>query len=390
MADADSIDIVLTDEGRSLSQFVKSYTLESDYTVATDGWTVDLFSPNPGDLLNLELQPIEILINGASQVVGRVEVTDAGGDGTSITIAGRDYIADLVECHIDPSFKTNPGETLDSVLLRACGPAGINGVVDDADVGMRDIRSRFGTQGRQPPVGMAKKSADELKAEPGMGLFDWCNRAAARIGGATIQPGIGRNQLVLSKPFYEQTPRYGITRRRLNARANSNNVIETRATQDLSSFPTHVVAVGKVGKTGRTKQTTGVSTDAAWLGSDAVADRIYRGRHKPDQGPRPGTELYRLRYLRDEDCRTELELSNLAARHLSEHLRHSLDYRVTLKGFTDPGTGAIWAVDTMLSVDDEVRGIREPLWVAARTFRYAAGNGATTDLRCWRPWSYVI
>lgn len=386
----DTIDVVLTDEGRALTPFVMAYTLESDYTVATDGWSLDLYSERPEDLLDLELQPIEILINGASQVIGRVEVTDASGDGTAIRIAGRDYLADLTECHIDPSFRTNAGETLASALIRAGAPAGINGVVDDADVSMRDIRSRFGTQGRQPPKGMAAKKAEDLKAEPGMGLFDWMSRIAARVGGATIQPGLGRNQLVLSKPHYEQSPRYGIRRRRFNARANDNNVIDTRAQQDLSSFPTHVVAVGKVGKNGRTKKTTGVSTDTDWVGSDAIAGRLYRGRYKPDQGPRSGSELYRLRYLRDEDCRTELELSNLAARHLSEHLRHSLEYTVTLQGFSDPGTGATWAIDTIVDVDDEVRGIREPLWVASRTFRYSEGNGATTELKCWRPWSYVI
>ncbi|MEM6792104.1 MAG: hypothetical protein AAF715_31595 [Myxococcota bacterium] len=384
------LEVLLPDTGRNLTPYVKGYRLETDYTVATDGFSLELYSETPSDLDDLLLQQVELVVEGASQLIGRVEVVEASGQGTALRVMGRDYLADLIETHIDPSFTVAKGETLGSALARACAPAGIADVVDDADVGMRDVRSNWGSQGAAPPSGMKAREAGDLKAEPGMGLFDWANRVAARVGGATLQPGRSRTQLVLSKPHYEQSTRYAIHRRRDNPGATANNVRTSAARQDLSSFPTHVVATGKVGTGGRRKETETVSLDTGWAGPDSIAGRLFRGRYSPDDGPRGGTQVYRLHYLRDDESRSELELSNLAARRMSEHLRHSLEYTVQLQGFTDPETSAVWAVDTMVDVDDDVRGVREPLWVASRSFTYQQGQGAITELKCWRPWSYVI
>lgn len=66
----------------------------------------------------------------------------------------------------------------------------------------------------------------------------------------------------------------------------------------------------------------------------------------------------------------------------------TLAYRVTLRGHTDPETGAIWTVDTMVNVQDEICGVNEPLWIAKRTLRFSPTEGSTTQLECWRPGSF--
>ena len=56
-------------------------------------------------------------------------------------------------------------------------------------------------------------------------------------------------------------------------------------------------------------------------------------------------------------------------------LRQACVYQITVRGFSDPVTGAIYNVDTVLNVHDEVCGVDGPMWVEKRVFRKSrAGN----------------
>ena len=138
----------------------KSYSLESDYTVSTDGWELSVYEEDAkriAKLRDLELQPIEILVDGAQQILGRVDITDIGGDGSAVTLQGRDYIADLVECHVDPALKFKEQMTLGDALKLA--------VV--ATVGDKRIRRANETAGFVHVVGlMAKTETAEATAKP--------------------------------------------------------------------------------------------------------------------------------------------------------------------------------------------------------------------------------
>ncbi len=56
-----------------------------------------------------------------------------------------------------------------------------------------------------------------------------------------------------------------------------------------------------------------------------------------------------------------------------------------MRGHTDPESGAIWSVNTMVEVQDDICGLNENLWIASRTFSNSGGQGAVTDLELWRP-----
>jgi prophage tail gpP-like protein len=73
-----------------------------------------------------------------------------------------------------------------------------------------------------------------------------------------------------------------------------------------------------------------------------------------------------------------------------ERLKDSLVYRATVKGFSDYHTGAVYAVDALARVEDDVCDVHETLWVASRRFSYQEGAGTTTELECWRPGSFTI
>lgn len=378
-------------DGRIFESF-SGYTLSSDYLTPTDGWEVTLVDPDPAKLRDLELQEAELFIDGASQVIGRVDVTERGAaEGTAVVLRGRDYLADLVECHVDPSMKVKAGETLGAVILNATRPLGITGIVDDGDASMRTIRS-----GRKvsAPKRKSKRDAalEEYKPAPREGVFAFVNRLAARHG-QTVQPGPSRADLWLGAPNYEQTAGATIVRSSA-APAASNLVIRASATRDYSSFPTYVLVTGQSARAGEKK---GSLTKAA--SSRSVAERIGGevsrtldravdySRRKPGE---LSSGLYRLFWARDTDSRTQTEIDAVATRAFAAQFKSTLSYRVELRGHTDPATGALWAVDTMINVRDEVCEVNETLWCASRTFRYGSGAGITTELECWRPGSFQI
>jgi len=384
--------------GRDITT-VKSYTITSSYMTSTDGWEVMLYDTRRENLRGLEMQPVELLINDCSQVLGRVEVTDIGGDGSAVTVRGRDFIADLVECSVDPSVKIKAGVTVADAITLAAGPVGIDTVVSDDDIAMRDIRS--GKEVTKPGKALKKfldGKLDEYKPQPGEGVFAFCDRIAARQG-VTIQPGNTRHTIVLARPRYDQAALYKIRRLAGDDASPNNNIVSAQATRDYTSFPTFCFFTGKTGRAGKSKTGTDISFTTAALTAEIggeLAETLdlfaFKNRIKPNEGnpSARGSLLYRLLYSRDEQSRNQDQLERAALRGIAERLKETLRYEVTLRGHADPETGANWAIDTIVHVIDEVCGIDEPLWIEERVFSYSEGSGATTKIVCWRPGSFQI
>src|SRR5690606_29060129 len=136
---------------------------------------------------------------------------------------------------------------------------------------------------------------------------------------------------------------------------------------DYSSFPTYVLATGRQQSADDESVTETVASEliAGTVSPEDLAQfsarfppgfdgaaLIYSGRIKPTEGPKQGPSLYRLHYLRDEESRTATELARARLRHAAERLKDTLSYEVELRGHADPKTGAVYAVDTVVDVDD--------------------------------------
>lgn len=378
-------------DGRVFEAFT-AYSLASDYLTPTDGWEVTLVDEDASKLRELELQEAELFIDGASQVIGRVDVTERGGaEGTAVVLRGRDYLADLVECHVDPTLKVKAGETVGAVILNAARPVGIDGIVDDSTVSMRQIRAGRSIAAKKKG---SKKDAvlEEYKPAPREGLFAFIARIVARYG-QTIQPAASRADLHIGAPNYEQTP-VATLARSLVAPASANVILRASATRDYSSFPTYVLVAGQSAAVGKRKVVLNKAASSrsvvSRIGGEVktILDRVadYE-RRRPGELPQG---LYRLFSARDTDSRTQEQIDAVATRAFAEQFKQTLIYRVELRGHADPESGALWAVDTMITVRDEICDVNEALWVASRTFKYASGSGATTELECWRPGAFQI
>lgn len=397
MADKDSLLTVrFVSLGRE-SVDIGSWSITSAYTTPADGFRFALYDTNRDNLRGLELQPVELLVNGVSQLIGRIEITEIGDNGTELQCSGRDYLGDATECNVDPVIQIKEGDTIATAFLSVLSPIGISTVAEDDDVLMRNVRTGVSVRSRKGTKKFTTVQLKDLQPKPGESQFDFLNRLIARFG-ATIQPGPDRETVVLSTPKYDQDPVATIYRSADPTMSVKNNVDTSSATRDFSAFPTYTMFTGW-GATqdskgsGLNKEYDSYKLVSGFLGNDnelarILADGALSGRIKPNTTSPGLGQTYRLLHFKDEQSRTQEQLELAALRAIAERLKETLRYTVTLRGHADPVSGAIWSVDTMIQVQDEICGVFEPLWVAERTLSYSQNEGATTTLTAYRPGSF--
>lgn len=374
------------------------WSINSAYLTSTDGWSATVLDPNLDSLDGLELEPVELLVDGASQVLGRVDITTIGDKGSATTCEGRDYIADMVECNVDPALKITSGMTLGDAITLAASPVGVNTVIAVDDLAITNIRTGINVSRRK---GKSKSlnalKAEDLKPESGQGIYEFLNKFVARHG-ATIQPANSRNTVLLSIPNYEQEVVGEIVRTDDTVASGRNNVVSGVARRDFSRFPTFAIFNGRHAKSGGSSKGASQQVDISEASfgfnpeiARIVTNAIIPGRRKPGHSASLGNgELYRLLSFKDDDARNQTQLEKAALRAVSERIKDLLVYQCTLRGHRDPKSGAIYSIDTLIQVEDRIARVSEPMWVADRTLRFSPQEGALTDLTLWRLGAFVI
>lgn len=369
---------------------VQSYQLDTSFTSPTDSFSFELWDQDPAKLTGLDLQPVTLSLHGHQQLKGRVDVTECGGsDGSTIRCSGRDYIADLAECDVDPTVKLTKDMTLSAALLLAAGPCGIDTVVGDDEVMLRNIRTGVSIGGAQPGADFKQAKLEDYKPDDNERVLAFCQSLVARHG-ATVQPGADRNQLAVAAPNYQQGAMCELRRLRDPVKSASNTIKNSSARRDLSGFPSFVLFVGKQGRVGKTRNPMKVEQPFAF--SDGALDKhitdqlVTIERQLPADGPKSAPGLYRLFYRRDSDSKNEAQLMKAMLRAVAERFKDTLLYQCEVQGHLAPD-GGVYAPDTMIKVHDEVCNVFETLWVEAVSHRYDSGPSTALTMR--RVSSYV-
>ena len=438
MPENDSVLLVqLETQDRAILNEVTSWAIDSDFLTTTDGFEFSCFSQtNPELVRGLELEPVELKVNGHSQVLGRVETSTMGHKGGEIRYTGRDYLSALVDCSIDPSVAIKEEMSLFDAFTTVTAPVGIDTVFSTGDLAMRNIRTGKSIAGGSGRDFKAFK-AEEIKPNHGTPMMGYLSRIAARHGG-TVQPANTRSAIMIAEPNYSQEVS-GKLQRRLGS-PDGNNVVRGVARRDFTRFPTYTMFTGSQaqkakssvpththigtgedpgfdlteigpdhyklvdgvfssgsnsGGTGSKKGSGGkydtatAATGFAPSAEEVILANCHIGRRLPKDGTGDPLKLYRLLAARDKTCRNQEQLDRLAVRQVGERLKGLLIYEVEVSGHVDPNTGAIWSVDTMIDVQDEECGIAEALWVARRRLSYSPTEGARTSMTLWRPGAFV-
>ena len=125
-----------------------AWSIQSDYLTSTDGFSFTLVDPEL-DAHHLEMQPVELTLDGHQQCLGRIDRTEAGAVVNEIECQGRDYLSDIVECNVDPAMVIKQSMTLGDVISTMTGPCGITEVVGP-EFELRNVRSGAVTRGVLP------------------------------------------------------------------------------------------------------------------------------------------------------------------------------------------------------------------------------------------------
>ncbi len=436
----DVVKIHFVKEGIDLTAF-KSYRIESDFLMPVDAFEFVMYAPRTGAALSFDqlfdmtqfFRPIEIYVNNNLQMLGVIDKQIIGGDGSSITIQGRDYLSNLIEGYTDPSTRWISGMTLEAALLELLKPFGISEIVDGNDewrsvqigVPYDDVQTNQqksfnkgskvvastsnvlvdvptadgGTIAQNKQVTTYTNTNDSIvqdaKPQPNEKVWSNLEKLASRKG-YTIQPTTSRSKIALAKPEYNQPVPFKLQR---HLDGNGNNIIDGTVTRDGSKVPTYCMAYGKYGSAvsalspGKFSRSTFGPDAISSIGNNpdvrAVAESIISKRNAPkvviDEND---GKLYRPIFIHDTEAKSQDEFEHAVNRMIAELMKDLLQVEYTVKGHSQDGL--IWTVDNLAAVEDEVAKVSQTLWISGRTIQGDSKSGTTTKLRLWIPDSFVI
>lgn len=382
--------------GQGADGCVESWSLASDFLTPTDAWDLTFVDVDI-DPVWYEMQPVEVYVDGRLQLIGRCDKSRRGSkDGSTVQLWGRDYLADMTTCNIDPLLTIKKDMTLQNALLAAMAPAGITSIDSPLD---RNNERTGGTGGKD--IKLTQKQVTDYKPRDMDSIFSWSNRLSARES-YTIQCANRREAVVLQGPTYSGKPVGKIAAYKDPAKKIGNNVIDSWADRDFSEIPSYMIGAAQSGRAKERRTKSSKIYDMADIVShlgftelkQMFAACVAKGRWVPDPAQvRDSAQLgylYRLRHYRDKESRSPAQLNGACARMRAEALKQTLVYEAKLKGSRDPNTGKTWAIDTLVDVDDDRARVHETLWIASRGMSVQRRQGCETQIKCWRPHTFQI
>lgn len=430
MVESAKFEVEIVSTGERFTNF-ESWNIQQNYTTPADGFEFTVYDrKDPGKLRRTfrPWQNVNLYINGCLQVLGRIDSTDGVGDNNdSLSVRGRDYMGAFVDPPMDPSFRVSKGEHLDSLIQRALAPFGVNTVVGDGYNLARNAAT--GKNSRGVPSDFKGIPMEDMKPSDNQGTFQFLTSIVSRHG-FTIQPTTLREWVALAAPDYSQQPLYEF--RRSASNPSLTNILQGKASRDYTNVPSVTIATGRVLPKGvkyvRGTDEESLRHDAAviarwWFGleadklsSQSVAvparytiktfgigspstigeleevRRVFNGV-AVEEHIKPGTlgdesKVYKPLFYKDDKARNTSQLYYGLRRELAERLKDTLVYSVEVLGTAAPD-GAIYCVDTLARVDDDVQDVHETMWIMDRSVS-DSGNGAVTTLQLIRPGSFLL
>lgn len=399
------------------------YTVDSDYFLASDGWTARVNSKSDPAGLRRKLQPltpVKLYVNERHQLTGRIYDTEGeGGGNTGLDLTGRDYIADIADPDINPSVRLTEEMTFEKALQTIFGPYGITKFSGNFDR-VRNVRTGISKTTRVARTDFEALKVGDLKPNDNEGLYQFAQKFVARHG-YTIQPGLARDEIFIVAPQLDQD-----VVARLTAGRNGE-LLPGKAKRDWTNAPTHLVGTGRPstrevevkqrsiefsGRTSffstgleitpkttvETKQVTRATSVAMNLadtpfGVSPEVKRIFGNVRQKALGPgdtRGLLEVYRPIYHKDRHARSEEQLLRGMLRLASDKLRSTLAYSAAAAKHTIGDTGKVFAIDTLFGIYDAVEDVDEVLWLGKVTHAYTETEGARARLSFVRPGTVVI
>lgn len=399
-------------------------TISLDMLRPGSPWTVTLWRSGRGEAwsrvreLAKVYAPVEIRVDGAVQLRGVIEKIRDGASraGAPFTISGRDAFAAAMVADVDPRLHLRD-TTLEEAMRAALQPLGLDITVGASAAAVREIQAgaRPGSHGSSATT-PRRHRVDRFRPQVGQRVWDFLTQLARRHG-YLIYPGPieGGMGLVVDRPDYTAAPQGRLWRRRRSDGTYEGNILDGTLSLDATDVPTEVTVFGRTRMTApqdarhsaRTENVrlafggVGLFAPSAAVREAALALGAGAQTAAPASGSTRSTTtvlnerladrriadvyLPRPRYMRDAKARTP-QITEQRARHaLARTMQEFAVYEATAQGFSWGTGGRLWTMNSMVTLDDEVTGVRGA-WLATRVeFRRSRAGGHTTSLRLVPP-----
>lgn len=346
---------IFLEDGRAL-RYWSDFSLDSDFLTPADAWSFSFGSDAEWDRVKDVVLPdarVTVTLDGATQCTGWIDsVTASGESSTQITVNGRDILKPLVDSNV------HPDTAIKSVTVTQLVEAVVDQIYNDnTPVIFSDNEANRKLLTGKSVSGKSKNASHQklveyCRPQANEGAFDFLSRNLRRFG--LWLWGTADGNIVVSSPCYSQPASYVISRLRGDKTVQVKSASYTR---DKTSVPSRVFVRGKAG-------------------GKEFAKGQCKGAYVET-----GLRLYKPMYVVHDNAQSDAECEAFARQEMSEKLRNSEVYECTLAGVSDPITGAVYAVDTIAKVQDEVLGVFQDMWVASRTFKRSSAGATTTTLK---------
>lgn len=325
--------------------------------------------------------PFRLNVGGQAQFTGYTDgfdANDGGGDGTEISFEGRDILAALCDTEIEKEesfqaashvelirkaiervgllkpFELDPPSVVGSNKANRAKITGAN-IVAPGDSSEAELLQIAGSKGDSYVV---------LRTHLGETLMNLLRRHLDAAGLFIWAAASG--DIVVGVPNSKQAPLYHLIRRR--GSTPTSNVIRARYHNTFRPRYSEVVIYGKT--TGR-----------------KFSRSTVKGAYTDDEVVSAG--ISKVRVLRNMDVTSTAHAEHLAKKELAACRRRGFMFEYTVAGhsapnlFTNGRTRAVFAPDTVVTVDDDEFGLHGNFWIESVSHRRTPFT--TTTIRMLSP-----
>jgi prophage tail gpP-like protein len=399
----DVVSLVLMDTGEEFTDW-DNFQLSESLMQPCDRWSFEVGGVSIPEL-SKRLQPgakVQVRINNLPQCTGYIDAFNAGSTrsrGNTVRVSGSNILHPVQTSTVNPKRKFLEGMTLGKALLGIFGDYDIDLIQGSNDLNLSVLTGRApGSEGVR--TDLEATTIKDLSPKECEGALDYCMRLAKRLG-LLIWAKADGDGIVISQPDYTSSS-YHLLRHLYETNAK-NNVLEAELVLDFASQPSVVVAKGFT-PSSDADSTTPLQTikvnELCGMGkngsnSEAVAKIVSQfpsyqvlpiNEKLLPHRPRFAENLVcRPMFYEDRNSKTQAQLNSSVKRELARRQRDAFCLTYTVAGLTQ--NGFPYAVNTMVSVEDEVFGLSGPLFVLSRRFSQDRNTGSTTQLELILPHS---
>ena len=351
-SDGEVDDFIRLSLGGSEVKIAESYDITSSYLSQPSQFSLRLGSADiAADIINAARPNtrFQLQVGKYPQMTGTVDGfdVDSSHSGTTVAIHGRDVSAPLHDAYVDAETSFTDATYL-ALTAKVLKRAGITAnVYGDNDSNRQIMTSTTVRTAGKPSTG--GQVSHQVHAKLGERWLHFLRRHLDRAG--LFITATAEGDFVLSRPNSKQPALARIVRKR-GQPSEASNVTRARWRVDTSHRYSEVQIYSRAGgkKFGRGKFLSGF---------DDPAMAAYG--------------ITRPLVLRDKQCTNATEAEFMARRYIAQAGREGVRLEYTLRGHSAPslisgGGRAVWAIDTMVEVDDDELGIHEPYWVESVHF----------------------